>query len=433
MNNKNEQPQDLKIKFEKKPNCEIFLELEVPKELVKKAKIEAIKDIKKEVTLPGFRKGKAPNNLIEKKYPLDIENKWEKKIADLSFVEAFEKEKLPTLTHNSKIIFKIDQYSLEDGAKLSYTYETEPEVPKVDPKDIKLNLKEPKKITQKEIDEIIHQMRFFHATWNDVDRPIEENDYILIDLDSLETDPSTRVFNDTRFEVSNKGMANWMKELVIGKTTGDEIEGISKPDDHLSEKEKESFEPKKVLVTIKKVESATLPEVTDEFAKKVGSKNVEEMKKDITKMLEERLREAEDQENRHLANEFLIKNYKFDLPKSLVESEVKYKKAMFFKNPKNKAQFDKFSEKEIKDFDKEVLKSAENSLRLFFLSKKILEDNNIEIKNNEILNLASSMLQNATGKKIEPKDISRDLFTQALSRLVLLKAEDFILEHYKKA
>ena len=247
---------EIKVKIEKKTKCKIEVDIEVSSDIVKEASKQALKDIKKEITLPGFRKGKAPDSAVLKKYPDSYKESFEKKIADISFIKAHEKEKLPSLTQESKIVFKIKEYSLEKGATVHYSYETEPDVPKIDPTAFKISKDSKIDVTKKEIDEAIRQIRFFHAEWKDADRPIKENDYIIIDLDSIESDTPQRVFSDTRFEVSDKGMASWMKELVLGKKLNDSLKGTSKPDEKATAEEKKNFEPKKVLVTIKKIEEA---------------------------------------------------------------------------------------------------------------------------------------------------------------------------------
>ena len=419
---------DIKIKVEKKTNCQIQLEVEVPNSIVKEAEKQALKDLKKDVTLPGFRKGKAPDAMILKKHPELFKEKLEKKLADISFIKAHEKEKLPKLTQGTKIIFKILKYSLESSASLQYTYETEPEVPKIDPKAFKSEKDKKIEVTKKEIDEAIRQMRFFHANWKEVERPIKENDYIIIDLDSIDGESPQRVFSDTRFEVSNSGMATWMKELVIGNKSQDTLEGTSKPDEKASAEEKAAFEPKKVLVTIKKIEEATLPKVDEEFAKKVGAKSLEEMHETLKKMLLEQKQSKHNVDNRKKVHEFLLKTYKFDVPASLIKNEFDSRKDSYLKNPEFIKSYEKMSDKEKKEFEKNLLHYSEEAIRIFYLSKKIVADFDIKISDDEIMQRALFILYKETGQKPDPKNIPKTVYALALSQLVLNKAEDYILD-----
>jgi len=424
----NKSNEKVKVKIEKKPRCLVKLELETSPEILKDAKSEALKELKKEVTIHGFRKGKAPDAMILKKYPNLFKEKLEKKIADLSIIEAHKTEKLLPLNPGTKIIYKLDSYSFDKGAKIHYTYETEPEVPTIDPKAFKLPKEKKASVTEKEINETIRQIRFFHAKWEELNRPIQEGDYIIIDLDSLETTPPQKVFSDTRFEVSDKGMANWMKELVINSNVGDSLEGLSKPDENATDEEKENFQQKKVLVKIKKNEKATLPKVDDEFAKKIGAQTVEEMKESIKKMLIQQAEAKHNQENRKKVNEFLLNTYKFEVPDSLIQNEIKYRKNLYLQNLEFKKKYDSMTQKEKEVFEKEIFKYSEATIRIFYISKKIVSDFKIKISDEEIQQLALNIIYKETGKKADPKDIPKDIYALAFSRLVLSKSEDYILD-----
>ena len=307
------------VNIQKRPNCLIEVDIKVSKDLIHEAEIAAIKEVKKEISISGFRKGKAPDELIKKNYSDRIKHCSEKKLADLSFIEAHKEHKLPSISAGSKIVFKLKSLN-ENEAELFYTYETEPEVPKVDPAQFQLKKLKKHPVTEKEVDEAIKQARFFFAKYESVERPILENDYIIIDLDSIKDGKDTRVFSDTRFEVSKTGVSKWMLNLVLGAKHGDVLEGISQPDEDASEEDKKNFEKREVKVTIKTVEEVTLPEPDDEFAKKLGSQTVEEMKKSIKSLLEKQAEDAFEKDKRTLVDEFLLKEYDFDIPPTLLHS-----------------------------------------------------------------------------------------------------------------
>ena len=67
-------------------------------------------------------------------------------------------------------------------------------------------------------------------------------------------------------------MAKWMRDLVIGKNTGESVEGVSVPDDDASQEDKENLKPKKVRLTIKAIDTATLPDSTTPLPKKSEQK-----------------------------------------------------------------------------------------------------------------------------------------------------------------
>ena len=114
-----------------KEACRIELRIKAFPPLIEDAKKEAVKSISKEVTLPGFRKGKAPEALIQKKFAQDIAKELHSKLANLAFSEAQKELKAPLLNGNSKVTFDLKHLSDAD-AELLFSFETEPKVPKVD-------------------------------------------------------------------------------------------------------------------------------------------------------------------------------------------------------------------------------------------------------------------------------------------------------------
>src|SRR5690606_934781 len=127
------------VELQRQNNCKIKLVVKASEALANEARKDAIKQIAKEVSIPGFRKGKAPAAIIEKKYPKAVIEQWEKSFADLSFKEAQRLAKVPLLNGNSRISFHLESLKKE-GGEASFQFETEPNVPDVDPS--KLNLKE---------------------------------------------------------------------------------------------------------------------------------------------------------------------------------------------------------------------------------------------------------------------------------------------------
>jgi FKBP-type peptidyl-prolyl cis-trans isomerase (trigger factor) len=133
----------------------------------------------------------------------------------------------------------------QNSAELLLSFETEPDIPTVDPTTFVAEEISRPEVNEEKINETIRQVRFFFADWTKItDRPVAEGDFVLLDVDVIEQEPHTPLFSSTRFEVSSKYMAQWMKDLVMGRNAGDSIEGTSTPDEDA--KDKEDFKPQKV-------------------------------------------------------------------------------------------------------------------------------------------------------------------------------------------
>ncbi len=422
--------EEIEATIERRAACEILLKVKGSPNLAKKAQKEAIKTVAKEVSLPGFRKGKAPQDIILKKFPKAVDEQSHKALANVLFQETQKLVKIPLLGHHSSISYDVKYYSVDDGCEVNFSFETEPSVPSVDPTKFHIKNVKRQHVGDKEINEAIRQARFFYAQWKEIiDRPVQEGDYVIIDLESIEKDPPLKVFSDTRFEVLDKSIAQWMKKLLIGAKKGDEIEGVSFPDDDLPEEEKKKFEPKKVLVKVKKIEEAILPEENDDFAKKLGANNVEEMKKSVAEMLNRQADEKFEKDKRDQVNHFLIESTSFDLPSSLVRTEKEHRLNHLKNDPHFKVRWEKMDQKEKDNFIKEIEKQARNSIALFYLSRKIVDDAKIPISNEEIQNEAQAIFlsQHKGQKPTDSKKISQEIYALALSKIMLAKAQDYIL------
>ena len=411
----------------KKNECEVEFDVFASKELIQKVRKQAVKAVGKEVTLPGFRKGKAPEALVLKNYPAEVERKFHKTLADAAFIEAQNLAKVPVLNQSSTIRFDLKSFD-EEEAKLHFAFETEPETPEVDAKKFTPKPVEKKEVGEKEIQEAIRQMAFFYAKWESVsDRPIEEGDFIVIDLDTLDGEETNRVFDQVRFEVKKERMAQWMRELVKNAKAGDILEGTSYPDDTASEEEKKEFAPKKVRLHIKVVEKAVLPEMNDEFAKKVGSPDIASMNTLVEGMLKKQVDDKADQDLREQVNHFLVTSYEFDLPKSLVEEEFKHRFNSGMNNPEFKAHMEKASKEEKEKIEERIRTETKHSLRLFYLSRKIVQDAKIPVTQEEINHRAVEQRKMHPGAQGLGNEISREEFALALSMVFLNKAQDHIL------
>lgn len=413
----------VEVKVLEKEACLVQLDVTAPLAMIEEARKRAAKVVGKEVSLPGFRKGKAPVDMILQKFSKEVDKQLHKELADLAFVDAQKQVKVPLLNNKASVSFELKQLD-EKGAKLLFSFETEPKVPVATPQGFSLKAIERQEVTDKQIDEAILQMRFFYAQWKPVtERPIQDGDYIMIDLDTVDGDKVERVFNHIRFEVSKDRMAEWMKKLVQGAKVGDVLEGVSEPD----ASEEETFPKKNVRITILKVEEAELPELNDEFAKKVGSPDIEQMRKSVADLFRKQWDEKVEQAKREQVNAFLMEQYVFDLPQSLVNAETKHRFEQLMQDPKFKTQWNHMSSEEKKQFEDNVKKEASQAVRLFYLSRAIVQNEKIPITHQEVQQVAQHLYQTHGGRSAE--NLPKELYALALSKVILAKAQDHFLKN----
>ncbi len=421
--------EQVKVSVHRKAACRVELEVEASASLVKPAQGLAIKAVGKEVTLPGFRKGKGPDELVLKNYPSQIDKKWQEAIAKEAFRECQKMISIPTLNGEMKISFNIKSHST-DGAKLILFFETEPQIPPIDPKSLKLKVIERPAVNEEKVDETIRQLQLFFADWRKVaGRPVQEGDFVILDVDVIEEEPARNIFTGVRFNVTDRTMAKWMKDLILGREKNEILEGISRPDESASDKDKEELTDKKVRLTIKDIEEATIPELTDALAQKVGVRSVEEMKKSVEKLLNKQADDHVQEKLREELSEVLLAQFPFDIPSSLIDRETRFRMTQLFKDNDFQAHWNNMTNEAKTRTVTSIAEQSEKAVRMFYLCRKILSDAGIKISPKDIPSVPHEPLNLVLGPKreIDPQENTEVHQAEAYSRLLLEKAEDYLI------
>jgi trigger factor len=429
---------DSEIRFTvaKKPGCIVEFDLRASPTLVSEGKKIGLRAVAKEVTIAGFRKGKAPDALILKKFPAEIDKRWQEKIADLCFQRSIHIAKIYPLSRETRITFNMKSHSLEEGAHLILAFEIMPEIPAIDPSFFTVKMPEEIAITEERLAETLRQVQFFFATWTPVtDRPVKEGDFVLLDVEILDDTPPTKLFSNTRFEVTAKGMAKWMHDLVPGMHTGEGREGTSLPDEELSPEEKEQFKPKKVLITVKAIELAALPSLDESLAKQLGSSDVETLKKNVKALLTRQVEEKKREKLREQASEFLLGHYRFDLPPSLVKKEAQFRMKQLMDDTNFQNHWNSLNTEERNKIIQSILALSEKAVRIFYLSQKLIKDNQLTVSPEDLHQSQPTLLEvllhpQAAAPSPEGTEMQQ---AEAYSRCLLEKAEDFLVERANRS
>ncbi|HEY2810724.1 MAG TPA: trigger factor [Rhabdochlamydiaceae bacterium] len=414
-----------------KPSCMMEYDVEAFVPLVKEAHKKAVKRISKEVSLHGFRKGKAPDALVEKNFSKEVDKEWQSEIASLAFQACQKLSKIRPLHTDAKVKFTMKSHS-KSGALLTLSFEIEPVVPIVDPKHFTITAVKRPEVNEDKVNETIRQIQLFFATWDKVtDRPVQEGDFVLLDVEVIENDPATPLFSDTRFEVLEKSMAKWMFDLVLGKRLHEVCEGVSVPDESASVEDKETLQPKKVRLTIKAIELPTAPPLDDDFIKNLGVSSLEELKENITALLNKQADEHVKEAQRTQVSNFLLTQYPFELPPSLILEETRYRFQQLGQDPDFHHYWNQLSQEERNKTIVMINTQAEKAIRLFYLCRRIIADARISITAQDLPPAASNPLE----LLLNPQKIHHHQRTpevehaEAYSRLLLEKAQDYLASH----
>ena len=365
------------------PGCLVRADITTSPAAAKAAHSKAIKSINKEISIPGFRKGKAPEKLVEQQFGKHINKEWYDLLLNTSFNELVNKLRLFPFGAEGRGVKKaeVKSASLENGAHLFIEYESYPNIPEIDASTITLRDVKTHEITEADVDNAVHQLQLRFAEWNDVtDRPLKEGDFA--DLEIVDAnDPSNIISDKLRFEVAEGKMGKWMRKLVIGHKVGDVVEGVSEQE----ETSDVDFRPTQCRITIKSIKEAKLPEVNEELVKKVGLQSLEEFRPKVRKSLEIRAESDRAAELRAQVEESLLKNYPFDIPASLIDAERKEQlEKRVHQLSKNEVPVENMVE-QVKKIEESLEQELQKSYRLYFITQNIARKLGVEVADNEIV------------------------------------------------
>lgn len=421
---------DLTLTIEHLPHCEVKFTVHAKPSLIAKAKQNAKKLIAKEVSIPGFRKGKAPQDLIEKRFADAIMEKTTKELANMAFKEAQGIAKIDVLNAHNTITYDLKSFDEAEGASMTYLFEIEPTCPSIDIDAVEIPAVEKEVLTEEKLDqEIAHILNFFSTSEEVTNRPAKEGDVVFIDIEDLTLDPPEKVFNQMRFEVSDKGMSEWMKELIIGMNIDEAKEAVSRPNSTDSEEIKAQYTEKKVRVTLHGIQEKTAPALDDALAQKMGVATVEEMKDSLSRQLTNKYEQDYRDKMRDKVCEVLLASYQFDLPKSLIARETEHRLRSLKTDPSSKARFSRMSHDQQQQLQEQIKRESENAIKLFYMMRKVILDNRVKIEmphpQKDPSNLIEAMF--AQGRDQMTEGATEEQKAVMLSKALLTSAQDYII------
>ncbi len=298
------------------------IKVTVPAERVEKEFSARLKRLSGQVKLPGFRPGKIPAKVMEKKFGGQVMGEIAGDLIQSTFHEAVGQESLRPVGGP-----KIEPGKPERGQEFKYTAEFEvyPELTDINISGLKIQ-KPACDISEKDIDTTIETLRKQHVKWNEVEREARHGDQVIIDfvgkIDGEAFEGGTA--SDFSLELGSGSFIGGFEDGLIGAKADDERKlDLTFPADYSAPQLQ--GKATRFDVTIKAVKEASLPEIDDEFVKLLGVKSGDAatFRKEVRGNLE---RESRQRLRALLSNrvvDALIKNNPFEVPQVLVDDELK--------------------------------------------------------------------------------------------------------------
>jgi trigger factor len=377
---------------------------------------KAVKEIRKEISLPGFRKGHVPEELVHKHFESQVDRRTQNIAVFTAFDEAVRLVGRQPFAKNSLRKSSVRKFSRESGAEILFEYEASPQVPPIEIDTLKIEAISPKLPTESDVEEFYTRLRFLYSEKKPVENhSIQDGDAIKVEIFGESAEPS----KPTEFFVHHGLIPEWLYPSVIGMNKG-ETKEISFPATSAQE------QPSSCSVKILDVFECHLPEENDTFATSVGATSIEDLKHKILMRLEYDAKNAVQEKMRRQVKNELIRLYAFDLPQSLVEGETEARFHPYWETVSKSAKTAPDKETLRKSFLEEV----KRQFTCFFLFQPLFAKIKPSYTNAELmdeLNYQASRVP-VTQCVLHPKLKEEEIFDRLLSNIIMRQCEDFCIE-----
>lgn len=300
------------------------LEVEVSAEEFAKEVDKAYLKQKSKITIPGFRKGKAPRKFIEKYYGEQVFFEDAVNAVYGPSVEAAAKEAGIELV-DDKVDFEIVKLSKEEGLVYKVKVTVMPEVEVEGYKGIEVEKKAAPKILAKDVEERIKAIQEQNARLvTSEDGKAEKGDVVNIDfegfVDSEKFDGGTA--QGVELEIGKGQFIAGFEDQIIGHKVGEEFEiNVTFPETyHVASL---ANKPAVFKTKLNKIQKKDLPVVDDEFVKDVSEfENLEDFKKDLKKKLSDEAKAKNERETETEVMDKFLELIKVEIPEALVKNKA---------------------------------------------------------------------------------------------------------------
>ncbi len=282
----------MKVSVEKLPSSEAVLDVELSWDELEKASDKAYRKLVQKVDVQGFRRGKAPRSLLERK--LGKEYIYQEGLDDLItevYRSAIKEHEITPITRPEldAPVFEVSQIGLPYHFSLKVPILTP--VVLGDYRALHFE-REEVNVTSEEVEQEIESTRDRQAQWQVVDRPAAIGDRVTMDLKLSAGEQSISDLKNNPFELTSErhGVYTGMDEQIVGMRVGEsKTFTTTLPEDYSNEKL--AGKEAQYDVTLHKVEAKELPELDDAFAAQAGYETLEDLRKATSdKILESKKR-----------------------------------------------------------------------------------------------------------------------------------------------
>lgn len=380
-------------------------------------------ELAKKVKVDGFRAGKVPRHVLEQRFMDGVKNEVAQKFIEKTLFKALDESKIQPATMPS-----IDNIEIEPGKEFKYSAWVEelPKINVIEPDNAEIQQIR-SEIQEVDVDSMLEKMRKENTNWEPVTRPVAEGDKVVIDFQgSIDDQPfQGGEAQDFSLIIGSGSMIPGFEQGIVGAQLNQPFDiQVTFPEkyqaEHLSGKDA------KFKITVKEILAGELPSLDDSFAEKYNIKEggLQALREDIKSNMVRELKQRISHINRGQSFEKLKDLNSFDLPKSLIEQEIKNLKHQMFHRIFGNEHHD---DEKIPDFPRSMFeKTATNQVHLSLLLAEYVKKHNISADKIRM----DAALDNLSSAYEKPEEVRRWYMSnkEQIAQIEALVVEEIVAE-----
>lgn len=377
----------MNVEVENLPNCLASLRIELPSDQVRKEWSEVVRKFRQAARIPGFRPGKAPQNVVEAKFRKEIQDELTRKLINEGTREAIREKGLKVLS-----VSEVEdvEFAPDQTMRFTATLITAPEFALPEYKGILLSLP-PEEVLDEEVDQALERLRERQASFSDVEgRAVEMEDFVVLDYETtVDGQPLLEAVPAAAKRLAG-GRDFWLKleEDTLVPGFAPEVVGLQVNETREFDVAVPGTFPAEALanrtlhfkVTVKAIKRMNLPELDDAFAGQiVQGFDVDRLRKLVRGQLQSDKSAAIENLKRNRIIEYLVKNVECELPQSYVKDETRRILSEIVQQNQKRGVSEETLRENQKDIVNTASRNARDRLKANFILLRIAEKEGIEV------------------------------------------------------
>lgn len=315
----------MNVEIEELNPCQKKLTIQLSTEEVNKEYQKVLRDLRSNIAIPGFRKGKASISTIKRRFSREIKNEVKENLLERSLKDALVEQNISPVGIPSLDVKKIN---VAENQPLEYDVEVEfiPDFELHDYQGVEVPKPSAGEIPEEQIAQALEGLQRQNAT----NEPIEDDEYIVCGNESV-TINYARTLDSAPLGQPAQNYTIWLgvdpiipelQEYLMGKKKGDQGTFSAEYPEDFQNKEL-AGKTVEFAVDVVNVEKAVLPELDDEFAKDLEQDSLDDLKQKIEEDIKARLERNAIEATKNQILMKLAETHEFEIPPSLLKDQKK--------------------------------------------------------------------------------------------------------------